>query len=104
MDAAGTAVAPSIDIDLYAAQHLAEPWDVLAQIREAGQIVWNRQGFWMSAHDKVCRQILTQPDMLGQEGLISSLFSRLPDFSIVRPVTFGNFSLRGPTSVVIARA
>jgi hypothetical protein len=31
-----------------------------------------------------------------------ALLRRLPDFRIARPVTFGNFSLRGPTSIVVA--
>jgi len=66
--------APSLDIDLYAPQHLDDPWSLLSRVREAGPLVWNPQGFWMTAHDKVCRQILAQPDTFGQEGLISSLF------------------------------
>lgn len=65
---------PSMDVDLYAAQHLADPWPMLARIREAGPLVWNEQGFWMSAHDRVCRQVLTRPEAMGQEGLITSLF------------------------------
>jgi cytochrome P450 len=69
-----TTTAPRLDIDLYAPQHLADPWALLAQIRDAGPLVWNEQGFWMTAHDRVCRQILAQPDTLGQEGLIASLF------------------------------
>ena len=67
-------VSPRLDIDLYDPAILPDPWPVLAEIREAGPLVWNEQGFWMTAHDKVCRQILNQPDAIGQEGLIASLF------------------------------
>ncbi|MCB2058914.1 MAG: cytochrome P450 [Novosphingobium sp.] len=65
---------PSLDIDLYDPAILPDPWPVLARIREAGPIVWNEQGYWMTAHDRVCRQIMNQPDAIGQEGLIASLF------------------------------
>lgn len=65
---------PRMDVDLYDERHLADPWPLLARIREAGPLVWNEQGYWMTAHDRVCRQILAIPDTLGQEGLITSLF------------------------------
>jgi len=78
----GTAAPASLDIDLYAPEHLADPWPLLARIREAGPLVWNEQGFWMTAHDKLCRQILAQPDTLGQEGLIASLFGEEAFISI----------------------
>lgn len=67
---------PGLDIDLYAPELLADPWATLARIREAGPLVWNEQGFWMTAHDRLCRQILAQPDRLGQQGLIASLFGK----------------------------
>jgi cytochrome P450 len=78
----GQTEAPSLDIDLYAPELLADPWDTLARIREAGPLVWNRKGFWMTAHDRLCRQILAQPDRLGQEGLIASLFGKEAFISI----------------------
>jgi cytochrome P450 len=65
---------PRLDIDLYSAEYLADPWPILTRIRQAGPLVWNQQGFWMTAHDRLCRQILARPDTLGQEGLIASLF------------------------------
>jgi len=74
MELSAAAEVPHLNIDLYAAEHLADPWDLLEQIRAAGPLVWNEQGFWMTAQDKLCRQILAQPDLLGQEGLIKSLF------------------------------
>jgi cytochrome P450 len=36
--------------------------------------------------------------------VVSAVLHRLPDYRIARPVTFGNFSLRGPTSVVVMRS
>ena len=66
--------APTMDVDLYSRNILADPWPLLVRIREAGPLVWNTRGFWMTAHDRVCRQILTRPDQLGQEGMISAFF------------------------------
>lgn len=71
-----------MDIDLYDPAILADPWPVLARIREAGPLVWNEQGYWMTASDKLCRQILGQPDTAGQEGLIASLFGEEAFISI----------------------
>lgn len=73
---------PRMDVDLYDPAILADPWPTLAAIREAGPLVWNEQGYWMTARDKLCRQILGQPDTLGQEGLIASLFGEEAFISI----------------------
>lgn len=75
-------VCPGLDIDLYAPEIVADPWPVLARIREAGPLVWNEQGYWMTGQDRLCRQILSQPDTLGQEGLIASLFGEEAFISI----------------------
>ena len=77
-----TAEVPTLDIDLYAPEILPDPWPTLARIREAGPLVWNEQGYWMTANDKVCRQILGQPDVFGQEGVIASLFGEEAFISI----------------------
>ncbi|MCW1431714.1 cytochrome P450 [Novosphingobium sp. JCM 18896] len=98
---------PSLNIDLYAPQMLADPWATLARIREAGPLVWNEQGYWMTAHDRLCRQILTQPDRLGQEGLIASLFGEEAFISIddrglhngLRDVWVATFGQKGVESL-----
>ncbi|PEQ13619.1 hypothetical protein B2G71_04635 [Novosphingobium sp. PC22D] len=76
------AVAPRLNVDLYDPGNLARPWDMLRSIREAGPLVWNEQGFWMTGHDRVCRQVLNSPDQFGQEGLIASLFGEEAFISI----------------------
>lgn len=68
--------APVMDVDLYSAEILADPWPTLTRIREAGPLVRNSRGFWMTARDRVCRQILNRPGQLGQEGMISAFFGR----------------------------
>src|SRR5262249_41184954 len=65
---------PVMDVDFYGEAIVADPWPVLKQIREAGPVVWNKAGHWMTAHDRVCRQIFNRPGPLGQEGPGSSLF------------------------------
>ena len=70
----GGGSAPSADINLYDPALVDNPWPVLAQIREMGDIVWNEQGYWMSARDRVCRQAFSQYDSLGHEGLVASFF------------------------------
>lgn len=65
---------PRFDVDLYSDEIVADPWPMLAAIREAGPIVWNEKGFWMTGRDRVCRRILNKPPALGQEGMISSFF------------------------------
>lgn len=103
-----TEAPPRVDIDLYAAEHLADPWALLAGIREAGPLVWNEQGFWMTAHDRLCRHVLARPDSFGQEGLIASLFGPDAFISIderamhnaLRDVWVATFSHGGVESLV----
>jgi len=73
---------PTLDIDLYAPEVVADPWPLLARIREAGPMVWNRRGYWMTGSDRLCRQILAQSDTFGQQGLITSLFGEEAFISI----------------------
>jgi cytochrome P450 len=65
---------PTMDIDFSAPEMAADPWPVLRRIREAGPLVWNERGHWMSAHDEVCRDVFNRPAELGQEGTITALF------------------------------
>lgn len=74
MTAAPAGSVPTLDIDLYSADVLADPWPVLRRIREAGPLVWNAKGYWMTGHDRTCRQILNRPPEIGQEGMISAFF------------------------------
>ena len=74
MATTGTASAPRADINLYDPMLVDDPWPVLAQIREMGDLVWNEQGYWMTARDRVCRQAFSQYDSLGHEGLVASFF------------------------------
>lgn len=73
---------PTVDIDLYAPDVVADPWPLLARIREAGPIVWNSRGYWMTGSDRLCRHILAQSDSFGQQGLITSLFGEEAFISI----------------------
>ena len=70
----GADSAPCADINLYDPALVDDPWPVLARIREMGDIVWNEQGYWMSARDRVCRQAFSQYESLGHEGLVASFF------------------------------
>lgn len=74
--------APALDVDLYSPEILADPWPTLNRIREAGPIVWNSRGYWMTASDRVCRRILTRPPEIGQEGMISAFFGKEAFISI----------------------
>lgn len=65
---------PVMDVDFNKPEVYADPWPLLRRVREAGPIVWNEKGYWMSAHDRVCRDVLIRPDILGQEGTITALF------------------------------
>jgi cytochrome P450 len=70
----GKVSAPRADINLYDQALVDDPWPVLEQIREMGDIVWNEQGYWMTARDRVCRQAFSHYESLGHEGLVASFF------------------------------
>jgi cytochrome P450 len=74
VESAATVDPPVMDVDFYTAEMAADPWPTVKRIREAGPIVWNERGFWMSARDRVCRQVLNRPGILGQKPIISSIF------------------------------
>ena len=65
---------PVMDVDLYSEEMLNDPWPTLRRIREAGPVVWNERGHWMTARDKVCRFIFNHPDLLGARPVISDIF------------------------------
>jgi hypothetical protein len=66
--------APVVDIDFTSWQMCNDPYPVLREIRELGPLVWNKRGHWMTARDKVCREILNRPGPLGQEGAMRNFF------------------------------
>jgi cytochrome P450 len=67
---------PVMDVDLYSEEMIADPWPTLRRIREAGPVVWNACGHWMSAQDRVCRYIFNHPEVLGAEPAITGFFGR----------------------------
>jgi cytochrome P450 len=91
---------PRLDIDFNTPEMIADPWAVLETIRAAGTLVWNERGYWMSAHDRVCRQILNKPELFGQDGVMVEFFGPDAFISIdekrahneLRDVWVGNFN------------
>jgi cytochrome P450 len=91
---------PRLDIDFNTAEMIADPWPTLDTVREAGPLVWNERGYWMSAHDRVCRHILNRPELFGQDGVMVEFFDPAAFISIdekrahneLRDVWVGNFS------------
>jgi cytochrome P450 len=65
---------PRMDVNFNSAQMAADPWPTLRRIREAGPIVWNERGHWMTAQDSVCRQILNKPAQAGNHGTMAAIF------------------------------
>jgi cytochrome P450 len=98
--ARGAADFPRLDIDFNTPEMIADPWAVLETVREAGTLVWNERGYWMTAHDRVCRQILNKPELFGQDGVMVEFFSPDAFISIdekrahneLRDVWVANFS------------
>ncbi len=96
----GAADYPRLDIDFNTPEMIADPWAVLEKVRQAGTLVWNERGYWMTAHDRVCRQILNKPELFGQDGVMVEFFGPDAFISIdekrahneLRDVWVGNFS------------
>ncbi len=63
-----------MDVDLYTPDVIADPWPTLATIREAGPIVWNERGYWMSAQDRVCRRIFAHPENFSVKPVVPAFF------------------------------
>jgi cytochrome P450 len=74
MTSAPAAEIPTLDINLYDDAILPDPWAVLRRIREAGPVVWDPKGYYMTARDRVCRRILNRAPEIGQEGMVSAFF------------------------------
>ncbi len=96
----GAASYPRLDIDFNTPEMIADPWAVLEKVRDAGTLVWNERGYWMTAHDRVCRQILNKPEIFRQDGVMVEFFGPDAFISIdqkrahneLRDVWVGNFS------------
>jgi len=96
------------DINLYDPALVDDPWPVLAQIREMGDLVWNEQGYWMTARDRICRQAFSQFDSLGHEGLVASFFGSeafitindRPRHNLLRDVWVSAFGQNGVEKLV----
>ncbi len=63
-----------MDVDLYTPEVIADPWPTLERIREAGPIVWNERGHWMSAQDRTCRRIFTHPAQFSSKHMVADFF------------------------------
>jgi cytochrome P450 len=96
----GVGTSPRLDIDFNTPDMIADPWATLETVRDAGALVWNERGYWMTAHDRVCRQILNKPELFGQDGVMVEFFGPDAFISIdekrahneLRDVWVGNFS------------
>jgi cytochrome P450 len=71
-----------MDVDLYTPEVIADPWPTLAEIREAGPVVWNEQGYWMSAQDRVCRRIFAHPENFSCKPVVPAFFGEEAFISI----------------------
>ncbi len=93
---------PRLDIDFNTPEVIADPWAVLETVRAAGTLVWNERGYWMTADDRVSRQLLSRPEYFGQDGVMVEFFGADAFISIdekrahneLRDVWVGNFSRR----------
>lgn len=66
--------APTVDINLYGQEMAEDPWPALRRIRELGPLVWNERGQWITAHDRVCRQIMSRHEEATMKGVMTSTF------------------------------
>lgn len=66
--------APTVDINLYGPEMAADPWPTLRHIRELGPLVWNERGQWITAHDRICRQIMNRPLEATMKGVMTNTF------------------------------
>ncbi len=65
---------PTININLYGPEMATDPWPTVKRIRELGPIVYNERGQWITARDRICRQIMSHPEQAGMKGVMSSVF------------------------------
>ncbi len=99
---------PSVDINLYGPEMAEDPWASLRRIRELGPLVWNERGQWITAHDRVCRQIMNRPLEATMKGVMTSTFGEgafitMDDrdaHNALRNVWVSAFGTRGVASLV----
>ncbi len=99
---------PSVDINLYGPEMAEDPWPILRQIRELGPLVWNERGQWITAHDRVCRQIINRPLEATMKGVMTSTFGEgafitmddKQSHNALRNVWVSAFGTRGVASLV----
>lgn len=65
---------PTIDINLYGQEIARDPWPVVRRIRELGPIVYNERGQYVTAQDRVCRQIMSHAREATMKGVMTSTF------------------------------
>jgi cytochrome P450 len=65
---------PRVNINLYGPEMAEDPWPMLRQIRDLGPLVWNERGQWITAHDRVCRQIMSRPLEATMKGVMTNTF------------------------------
>lgn len=65
---------PTVDINLYGPEMAMDPWPTVQRIRELGPIVYNERGQWITARDRICRQIMSHPEQAGMKGVMASIF------------------------------
>ncbi len=115
LDSAATALkvrtimdTPSVDINLYGPEMAEDPWPSLRRIRELGPLVWNERGQWITAHDRVCRQIMSRHEEATMKGVMTSTFGEgafitMDDkhaHNALRNVWVSAFGTRGVASLV----
>ena len=62
-----------MDIDLFSAAAIADPWPLVKQVMAAGPVVRNdRVGTWMITTDKLCRQVFLNSARFTWEGAIGT--------------------------------
>lgn len=109
MGTTDTVNAPSVDINLYDPALVDDPWPTLAAIRDMGDLVWNQQGYWMTARDRVCRAAFNDYSSLGHEGLVASFFGSeafitindRPRHNVLRDVWVAAFGHNGVEKLVL---
>ena len=65
---------PSMEVDLYAPEVIADPWPTLARIRQTGAVVWNEKGYWMTARDRICREIFHRSQTFSVKPVTAAFF------------------------------
>lgn len=65
---------PTVNINLYGPEMAMDPWPTVQRIRELGPIVYNERGQWITARDRICRQIMSHPEQAGMKGVMASIF------------------------------